>query len=236
MGIFEVIFMFVIFALYGVLCLIGLIGYILSSCAYHKIAARRNIETPWLAWIPLVRDYTIGRITNEYDKKNGYDRKWHKVLLILLGIFVVTFAVFYIIFLAAVVGLALKEEFYYDYNIAAEVTAFVISYIGIILSALVGSAYTAISYICSFKIYESLKPEKAIKYIILNMLVPLAGPICLYMNRNEGYSFEAEASSVESVPVSEEAEEAATEPLAEALPEAEATGEVTEETEEKTEE
>ena len=42
--------------------------------------------------------------------------------------------------------------------------------------------------ICTFKLFESTVPEKAVKYLILSILVPLASPICLFRCRNQGYS------------------------------------------------
>ena len=62
-------------------------------------------------------------------------------------------------------------------------------------------AYIICQYICLFKIFESTVPEKAVKYLLLSILVPLAYPICLMKCRNKGYSV---SEQVQQTPVYEQ--------------------------------
>ena len=68
---------------------------------------------------------------------------------------------------------------------------FYIIYFVLLISFMV---YSVIYYISFFKLFESIVPHKALKYMILSVLVPLAHGICLYRARNEGYSVEAEST------------------------------------------
>jgi len=52
---------------------------------------------------------------------------------------------------------------------------------------IIATALQIITYICFFKIFESTVPEKALKYFLLSLLLPLAQPICLFLCRNKGY-------------------------------------------------
>lgn len=59
------------------------INYILNSAAYYRIMSRSGLKAAWLAWIPVVNSYAVGRVANEHDKRNGHSRMWHITLIIL---------------------------------------------------------------------------------------------------------------------------------------------------------
>lgn len=173
---------------------IGLVSYILSSLAYYKIAKRRNIANPWLSWIPIGDCWIVGRIANDYDKRNGYNRKWHIALVTLSLIATVILTIFYIMyFISIITGMS------YGADIDETTGLMLVSLAGIMFGAIAASAYSVLSGICVYKTFESTRPEKALLYTILHFMVPLAGPICLVICMDKGYEYTEEA------PVSEHA-------------------------------
>lgn len=44
------------------LLLVSIAIYILSSLGLYKLAKNRNIENPWLAWIPIANLYVLGKL------------------------------------------------------------------------------------------------------------------------------------------------------------------------------
>jgi hypothetical protein len=46
---------------------IGLVFYILKSIGLQTLAARRGIENPWLAWIPIADLYIMGLLVGKMD-------------------------------------------------------------------------------------------------------------------------------------------------------------------------
>ena len=174
---------------------IGLVSYILSSLAYYKIAKRRNIANPWLSWIPIGNCWIVGRIANDYDKRNGYDRKWHIALVTLVIIATVLMAVFYIMFLISIMmGMS------YGSDVEEATALMLVSYVGIMFGAIAASAYSVLSGICVYKTFESTRPEKALLYTILHFMVPLAGPICLVNCMDKGYDYTEEVIPADPVP------------------------------------
>ncbi|MDO5478417.1 MAG: hypothetical protein Q4G23_04560 [Clostridia bacterium] len=193
----------IVILLYLVIFGIAIVSYILSSLAYYKIAKRRGIANAWLSWIPVANSWIIGRIANEYDRRNGHDRPWHKALLTLCITGAAGFAVSYGMFLVNIFKMAMNFDYsYYD----VDVTSFLISYIGIIVFAVVISVYSMLSVICTYKTFESTVPEKALKYIVLYFLVPLAGPICLVKCMDKGYESAEEAVACEPCQIPDEIE------------------------------
>ena len=73
-----------------------LANYIMTSLALYKIADRRNIPNPWMAWLPFTSDWLIGNIVDDYDGRNGMKRKWRVVLLALALVAVGGFVIFYV--------------------------------------------------------------------------------------------------------------------------------------------
>lgn len=57
-------------AMMGLFFVLGIISYIFQSLAWYTAAKKRNIEYPWLAWIPYAGEYLIGKIGDYY-----YDRE-----------------------------------------------------------------------------------------------------------------------------------------------------------------
>ena len=178
--------------LYFALIGIAIAEYIMSSYAIFKLAKRRNINNPWLAWIPVANIWMIGKLANDYDLKNGYNRKWQNVLMALIAVFYVVFILFYSLFIFVVIATSMEFGVDFDYD-SMMIGSIIIMYVGLILLFLSGMALSACHYICIYKIFESTVPQKAIKYLLLYILVPLAGSICLLKSYNKGYPEEIES-------------------------------------------
>ena len=169
---------------FGILLVyVGAIGvciadYIMSSLALYRLASRRGISKPWLAWIPVANAWTIGAVVDEYDETQGFNRKWRYALLTLSIIVVGGIVLGY----SAMLGAAFSQM----NNPSMNMGVFIPSYIIILAAALCAMALIACQSVCLFKIFESTVPEKSLKYLILSMLVPLAEAICLLKCSEKG--------------------------------------------------
>ena len=175
---------------FGILLVyVGLIGvciadYIMSSLGLFRLASRRGISKPWLAWIPVANAWTVGAIVDEYDERQGFRRKWRCALLTLSIIVVGGIILGY----SAMFGFAFSQMSNMNsMNVGAFLGVFIPSYIIILGAAFCAMALVACQSVCLFKIFESTVPEKALKYLILSMLVPLAEAIYLLRCADKGY-------------------------------------------------
>lgn len=178
----------ILLLLYLLLAGIGLASYIMNAIALYKIADRRQIPNPWMAWLPFTRDWLIGSIVDDYDGRNGIKRKWRVTLLTLTLISAIGILVTYIAMFAGILVLAFQ---YTDTEppIGPTLAYVMIFYIAIIIFALLATAKSICQIICIYKIYESTVPKKAVKYLLFSMLIPLAGPICLLRCKDRGYPY-----------------------------------------------
>lgn len=177
---------------------LGVASYVMTSLGLYKIAKRREIPDPWMAWLPFACDWLIGKIADEYDGRNGVKRKWSVVLLTLSIISVVGFVAFYVALIVWIVILTMNSS---EPALTEMLGVFIGLYVGILVFAMVGTAQGFCKSICVYKIFESTVPEKSVAYFLLYLLVPLAGPICLLTCSKKGYPFPEELVPVVEVPV-----------------------------------
>lgn len=157
---------------------VGIASYVLTSLGIFRISKQRGVGTPWMAWIPVANSWLIGKICEEYDGQRGYKRPWHKVLLIMNLITVGGMFVFYVLLFVAMGIATYSMSYTYEVSVISMILL-VVAYIGIIVVAVIAVASSACTSICIYKIFESFVPQKAIKYLLLYLLVPIAGGICL---------------------------------------------------------
>lgn len=153
---------------------ISIAQYVLHSMALYKISKKRNLKNSFLAWIPVASYWTLGNIADDIDEERNLKPKFAKNLLTMGIIFIVALILFYIVLF----GFVFAAQLYLAEEIM--VVLALVLYAVLIPFVIVASVTEVLMYLCYFKIYEGILPEKRIKYFLLSMLVPLALPICLY--------------------------------------------------------
>lgn len=170
---------------------IGLANYIMRSLALYRIASRRQVPNPWLSWVPVASSWLIGNIADDYDERNGIKRKWRVVLLTLSIISIGGIVIGYIGLVIWALRITMESSLSrVPEDITGMITSVIVVYIFIIIAAVVAMAKSFCDTICIYKIFESTVPEKSVKYLLLHLLVPLAGSICLLKCKEKGYSKE----------------------------------------------
>lgn len=168
--------LFAVMYIYLILFAIGIANYIITSISLHSIASRRNIPNPWMAWIPVASNWIIGSIVDYHNDKKGIKNIWRKVLLCLSLIYVIGFAMIMVaIFIILFINVFNSADELSLYTIICIIAIYLLYFV-VIVAAM---AYQISTYICLYKIFEELAPKKAIKYILLSVLVPLASAFCL---------------------------------------------------------
>ena len=71
----------------------------------------------------------------------------------------------------------------------------IICYIAMLIMVMIATALNAMRTICFYKIFESTVPKRAVIYLLLMMMVPLAGSICLMLCKEKGYLEKEESES-----------------------------------------
>lgn len=72
-----------VFALLFIIGVMWILKYIFESLALYKLMNNRNLDNAFLAWIPVVRHYTFGKIYDNINEKQGKQTNFSIILLIL---------------------------------------------------------------------------------------------------------------------------------------------------------
>lgn len=155
---------------------LGLAQYITFSLGLYDMARKRGIRYAWTAWLPLVGHWMLGAVVDHFAAQRGGKRRWGKVMLSICVIIVAAYMLFFGVMFVAGLTTALLE--YSDGQALATgvIIGMVIGYVALIVACI---AYMPCYAVCVYKIYEELMPEKAVKYLLLSFLVPLAVGICM---------------------------------------------------------
>ncbi len=148
--------------------------YIIKSIALYRMAKCRNISKPGLAWVPFFDTWIIGGLADEIDSRRGISKNWKNTLvntaIIVLGSYALLFFVIILMIIAAVMG---------NTGFDKDIAIFAILYIFMLVYWISIIVLWVLQIICSYKIFEDLKTEKSVKYIIWSVLIVLVYAICL---------------------------------------------------------
>jgi hypothetical protein len=162
--------------------------YVFRSLGVYTIAKRRGLNNSWFAWIPVVDQYLLGSLSDQYQYvvkgKNKSKRKW------LLGLNI-GFAVTYVAMLAVTVGMVVQlassamagyGEMQLSRMAMRSVGTIVIIAIPMVLLSIV---LTVIRFVALHDVYVSLDPRNSTMYTVLSILFQVTEPFFLFFNRKK---------------------------------------------------
>ena len=156
-----------------------IVQYILGSKALHQIANNRGIPNGWMIWIPGASYWAMGNLVDTHNEKLGIKTNWKKALLTMYIVCTAISLVFY--FVTCIIFTVLSDLWGGPLGAEeVEVVFYLAMYFLLIVLLVTSLLFSAGKTICMYKVFESIVPEKAIKYTLLDMIVPLAGGICLW--------------------------------------------------------
>ena len=188
-----IVFVVLFILLYLCMIAFAVVCYILGSKGLYAIASRRGIKNPWMAWIPVVSNWILGCVADQYaQRKYGQDPNLRKKLLIFsiitqsgmtfapaMGSFSVNINLGDFMGLSDAIPVPEMPE---AVKIILIVFMVLVMFLGI--AALVLSVIqTVYQYKAYYNLYASCKPQLAVLFLVLSIVTP-AGPFLVYANRN----------------------------------------------------
>ena len=135
---------------------IGLICYVFHSLGLYTMAKNRNLDNPWLAWIPLANNYLMGELINDDVSISTWHIPYAKLFLPLMG-------------------LAL--------SVVMTLLGF-IPYLGAFMGILLSLALSFYYYAAQFWLYSIYDRDHRVLYLVLSIIFPFLGPIFVFIIRN----------------------------------------------------
>ena len=174
-GILLAVFIGLYILIYGAILVMGITGYVLQGLGMYRIAERRGIHKPWLAWIPLANCWLLGSISDHYQyvaKQKVTKRR--RTLLILEIALVVAYIAFIVSMFATLFSL--------DYAPTDEQGLGMILFMFLGMAILAGVAIAAMVfvYLTYFDLFRSCRPQNEVLFLILGIFVPITLPFFVF--------------------------------------------------------
>lgn len=166
----------------------GGVLYVLRSLGLHTIAKNRGIRHPWFAWLPVVDQYLLGCISDQYQYVvKGREKNRRKIMLalnILLGILYAAFIVMYILMIVgAIQGTvgAMNGNVLVSRLLSRAVSMMLM---GLPMAGL-GIAAMVFRCIAMYDLYTSCSPSNNVLFLVLGILFPVTEPFFIFFNRKK---------------------------------------------------
>lgn len=136
---------------------IALVLWILRSIGFMTIAKNRGMSNPWLVWIPIVGNFTVGAIVDDINEKEGSSSVFRWILLVGGILPTILSGSSYFALIPAIMEMDERAIQ------AASAGSGIIGMLG----SLVGLAVFVINLICLYKVFKCYKEESAVVYLVL---------------------------------------------------------------------
>lgn len=164
------------------ICLaIGVACYVLQALSLYSLAKRREINKPWLAWIPLANAWILGSLSDQYQyvvKRKVQSRR--KVLLGLSIASCVAMVGYLVCFIGMVSRVILVDGEPDGIFAAWFLAAMLLVQAALILLIL----YTVFHSISLYQVYKSCNPDTAVVFLVLSILISGIQAFFLLADRN----------------------------------------------------
>lgn len=146
--------------------------YVMRGIGLYDLSRKRGVRGAWLVWVPGLWVWSMGAVVDYHAAQRGIKRRWRWLLLGVLALSVVGYVLLLVVTVVSMAGAAEATEEMLVAMMGGIFAAYIPMFVGIM-------AYLPCYYVCIYKVFEETAPEKAVKYLLLSVLVPLAFGICL---------------------------------------------------------
>lgn len=183
-------------AMLAAMLVVALITYVLNAIGLYSIAKRRGFYHPWLAWLPLCRDWLLGAIGDRYQLACKYHVtiKGPGLVIMKIAAYALNAATVMsyqklsknVESLMSWVGKKVTEWQYNLYIMPLEQqiasTKSFLNIVGIL--ALVATViYVVVYYRAHYDLFTSCRPDLKVVFLVLGILFPVTMPFFVFACR-----------------------------------------------------
>lgn len=159
--------------------LLGIASYVLGALAIYTISCRRGLRKPWLAWIPVLSDWLLGSLSDQYRYVVRGENKSKRKVLLTLSIAMAVLVTAILVLFGVMVGKMIM-------NPHRDVFSAAFGMIGLCLPLMgVAIAYAVVRYMALYDVFKSLDPDNAVLFLVLSILFGVTEPFFLFFNRSK---------------------------------------------------
>lgn len=185
----------------------GVVLYILRGLGLHAIAKRRGLKHAWFAWLPVVRNYQLGCISDQYQYvvkgRNTSRRKWLLGLGILSVILSAVTLGSAVGMIARIAGFAMRGASQPKLINAAMSALMKLLLLGLPL-LLISVPAAVIRYVALYDLYTSCEPKNKVLYLLLSILFHKTEAFFLFFTRHKDEGMPPRKAKPDPEPVREQ--------------------------------
>lgn len=166
------VFLIVIFAFLFVMLAFSFVAYIFSGIGIMKMHEKLGLKGGWLAFVPVLNSYALGKVAEQYIKENGKKSAKFSIILI-IGQIISLFSVFFMTVLLIIGATFLPASIYTILDVVLTLLSYGLSFI-----------LSIISYVALWRIYAIFSNKNATLYLILSIFVSFVQPFLVFAIRN----------------------------------------------------
>ena len=155
----------------------SLVMYVLNAVGIYRIAKRRGIHHPWLAWVPIGGSWVLGSIADQYQYVVNQKKTSRRKILLILSLVMIV-ACMPLMCGAALLMINSDAE---GASFALGIALLVLSYLatmGLVITV------TVFSYIAYYDLFRSCKPGKEILFLVLGIIFNVTLPFFVFFCGN----------------------------------------------------
>ena len=159
--------------------------YVLTAFGLYTIAKRREIQNPWLAWIPIANIWILGSVSDQYRYvTRGQVRSRRKLLLTLqiVSAAVSCILVFVIIGLTVQMVMDGVSSGFLLEKLMTLILKFV--FVGL-LELPFAIALAVFRYMAVYDLYMSCSPDNAVLFLVLGIFFRFLEPFFIFFSREK---------------------------------------------------
>ena len=161
----------------GIVLVCCLVGWILSAVSLHKVAKRRGIRHAWLAWLPIGSEWVLGSLSDQYQHLVQGKVTSRRKILLALSLACIVVGIAYVV-LTAVIGIMVEVEGLSDLTPLVMMIPYLLL-MGISITVMV------FYHICNYDFYRSCKPQSAVVFLVLGIILPVCQPFFYFSCRKK---------------------------------------------------
>ena len=147
----------------GIAAILILPPYILNALSLYRIAKRREINHPWLAWVPVGSAWILGCISDQYQLL-VHQKKTHRapILLVLIAGSVIGYFLILVLTFRWLKYATLGPE---------PLTAMWPTMLALDAMIAVSIAAAVFTFLAKYDLFRSCEPKNAVAYLIISIAV-----------------------------------------------------------------
>lgn len=167
------VFLIVIFAFLFVALAFAVISLIFQGIGIMKMHEKLGLKGGWLAFVPILNSYAMGKVAEQYIKENGKKSAKFSIILLICQIVSLFFA--FVMGIILGIGSAfLPASIYAIINLVFTLLSYGLSFIASI-----------IAYIALWRVFAIFSNKNATLYLILSIFISVVQPFLIFAIRNK---------------------------------------------------